>query len=444
MNIVFPKEVKRIIEKLNNSGFEGFIVGGCVRDCIMNKTPHDWDICTNAKPDEIESCFADHKTLDVGKKHGTIGVVISGKLYEITTYRIDGEYLDNRRPKSVEFTSDIKNDLSRRDFTINAMAFNEIKGLVDPFGGQQDIADRLIKCVGNATDRFNEDSLRILRGLRFASRFDFEIEKETSTAIHNCKELLNNVAYERIRVELMGIICGKSAEKILNDYRDVIAVIIPEITPCFDFEQKTPHHCLDVYRHIARSVGNIESDPLLRLTMLLHDIGKPNACTTDENGRNHFKGHPKISAEIAAGILKRLRFSNAIITDCLMLIEYHDVRFKGNKKTVKRVAGKIGIDNTKRLLKIQYADTMAQSEYNREQKLNDIKTAQAHINEIIKDSECFSLKQLAVNGYDLKSLGFPDGKLIGDILNDLYEKVIGDELPNDKEILLKYVKEKMS
>lgn len=438
--MIIPNTVKQIIQKLNSSGFEGYIVGGCVRDCIMNAEPHDWDICTSAKPDEIESCFAGYKTLDVGKKHGTIGVIINGNLYEITTYRVDGEYLDNRRPESVKYTSDIKNDLSRRDFTINAMAYNDENGLVDQFGGQRDIENKLIKCVGNPTERFNEDSLRILRGLRFASRFGFEIEAETSKSIHNRKELLNNVAYERIRVELMGIISGESAEKILNDYRDVIAVIIPEIVPCFDFEQKTPHHCLDVYRHISRSVGNIKDDPLLRLTMLLHDIGKPKACYYDPDGRAHFKGHPIISAEMAEIILKRLRFSNAVTDDCLKLIEYHDVRFKGNKKTVRRVAGKIGIENTKRLFKIQYADTMAQSEYRREEKLSDIKTAQAHLDEIIKDDECFSLNQLAINGNDLKALGFPNGKQIGYILDDLYEKVIGDELPNDKQKIIDYIK----
>ena len=222
MIINTPKEVNTIIQKLNNSGFEAFIVGGCVRDCIMGNAPHDWDICTSAKPDQTQACFCDYKTIDVGKKHGTIGVVMHGGIYEITTYRVDGEYEDNRHPQSVEFTSNINDDLSRRDFTVNAMAYNEKDGFVDSFGGREDIANKLIKCVGNPTDRFNEDSLRILRGLRFASRFDFEIEANTAKAIHDCKSLLHNVANERIREELIGILCGKSAEKILNDYRDVI------------------------------------------------------------------------------------------------------------------------------------------------------------------------------------------------------------------------------
>ena len=441
MIINTPKEVNTIIQKLNNSGFEAFIVGGCVRDCIMGNAPHDWDICTSAKPDQTQACFCGYKTIDVGKKHGTIGVVMHGGIYEITTYRVDGEYEDNRHPQSVEFTSNINDDLSRRDFTVNAMAYNEKDGFVDPFGGREDIANKLIKCVGNPTDRFIEDSLRILRGLRFASRFDFEIEANTAKAIHDCKSLLHNVANERIREELIGILCGKSAEKILNDYRDVIAGIIPEITPCFDFEQHTPHHCYDVYRHIAHSVGVIEPEPLLRMSMLLHDIGKPQACTTDINGRCHFKGHPKISAEMADVILKRLRFSNAFISDCLKLIIYHDVRFSGNKKTVKRVLGKLGKENMERLFKIQYADTMSQSDYNREQKLTDLNTAKAHLEEIIRDNECFSLKQLSVNGKDLIENGITDGREIGGILNYLFEKVLNNELENDRQALIKAVNE---
>ena len=436
MIINTPKEVKLIIKKLNNCGFEAFIVGGCVRDFIMGKAPHDWDICTNAKPEQTLACFSGYKTVDVGKRHGTIGVITHGGIYEITTYRVDGKYEDNRHPQSVEFTSKINDDLSRRDFTVNAMAYNDNDGIVDPFCGMEDINRKIIKCVGNPFDRFNEDSLRILRGLRFASRLDFEIEANTAKAIHNCKKLLHNVANERIREELLGILCGKSAEKILNEYRDIIAEIIPEIIPCFDFEQRTPHHCYDVYRHIAHSVGVIEPEPLLRMTMLLHDIGKPQACTTDPDGRCHFNGHPKISAQISDVILKRLRFSNAFIADCLKLIEYHDVRFRGNKKTVRRVLGKLGKENMERLFIIQHADTMSQSEYNREQKLYDLNAAKTHLEEIIRDNECFSLKRLAVNGKDLIDIGITDGKKIGEVLKFLFEKVLNEELENDKQVLI--------
>ncbi len=440
MNIEYPNEVKAIIERLNKNGFEAFIVGGCVRDCLMNTVPHDWDICTNAKPDQTESCFPDCKTVDVGKKHGTVGIVIQGKLYEVTTYRVDGEYLDNRRPESVEFTVNIKNDLSRRDFTINAIAYNNNNGLIDCFGGKEDINNKLIKCVGYPEKRFNEDALRILRGLRFASRFDFEIEKGTSEAIHNLKHLLNNVSAERIREELLGIICGKSAERILNDYRDVIAEIIPEISPCFDFEQRTPHHCFDVYRHITRSVAIIEPEPLLRLTMLLHDIGKPKACYEDKNGRRHFKGHPVISAELAEVILKRLRFSNAFITDCVKLIEYHDIRFKGSKAAIKRVIGQIGEENTAKLLKIQYADTMSQSDYRREQKLNDLKTAHNHFYEVVNNNECCTLKQLDIKGNELKTECGIEGIEISKTLNYLLDLVIDEKTKNKKSELLKAAK----
>ncbi len=440
MTINIPEEVNFILKKLQDNGFEGYLVGGCVRDSIMGNTPHDWDICTNAKPEQTQACFSEYNTIDVGKKHGTIGVIMHGGIYEITTYRVDGEYEDNRHPQSVEFTSNIKDDLSRRDFTVNAIAYNESNRLVDPFGGREDITKKLIKCVGNPIDRFGEDSLRILRGMRFASRFGFDIETRTAKAVHDCKSLLHNVANERIREELIGILCGKSVEQILNEYRDVIAEIIPEITPCFDFEQRTPHHCYDVYRHIVHSVGVIEPDPLLRMTMLMHDIGKPQACTTGYEGRRHFKGHPKISAQIADRVLKRLRFSNAFIADCLKLVEYHDVRFSGNKRTVRRILGKIGRENMERLFKIQYADTMSQSDYNREQKLSNIETAKNHLEEIIRDNECFSLKQLAVNGSDLIEIGITNGKEIGDTLNYLFEKVLNEELENDRQALINAVK----
>ncbi len=440
MTINIPEEVNFILKKLQDNGFEGYLVGGCVRDSIMGNTPHDWDICTNAKPEQTQACFSEYNTIDVGKKHGTIGVIMHGGIYEITTYRVDGEYEDNRHPQSVEFTSNIKDDLSRRDFTVNAIAYNESNRLVDPFGGREDITKKLIKCVGNPIDRFGEDSLRILRGMRFASRFGFDIETRTAKAVHDCKSLLHNVANERIREELIGILCGKSVEQILNEYRDVIAEIIPEITPCFDFEQRTPHHCYDVYRHIVHSVGVIEPDPLLRMTMLMHDIGKPQACTTGYEGRRHFKGHPKISAQIADRVLKRLRFSNAFIADCLKLTEYHDVRFSGNKRTVRRILGKIGRENMERLFKIQYADTMSQSDYNREQKLSNIETAKNHLDEIIRDNECFSLKQLAVNGSDLIEIGITNGKEIGDTLNYLFEKVLNEELENDRQALINAVK----
>lgn len=439
MNISIPHDVDLILQKLNNNGFEAYIVGGCVRDSLMNITPHDYDICTSASPDETEACFDGFKTLDVGKKHGTIGVVINGAVYEVTTFRIDGEYTDNRHPKEVIFTKRIIDDLSRRDFTINAMAYNEESGVLDYFGGRADIKNKLIRCVGKPAERFNEDALRILRGLRFVSRLGFDIEEETSNAIHRQKDLLQNIAAERIREELLGILTGEHAEKILLEYRDVIARIIPELEPCFDFEQRTPHHYLDVYGHIANSVGNIKPDPLLRLTMLLHDIGKPQACVTDKNGIRHFKGHPAISAAMAEIILKRLRFPNSFISDCIKLIEYHDVRFKGSKAALKRVMRKIGEENTERLLKIQRADILAQSDYRRDEKLSDYKTAEAHFSEIVKNNECYSLKQLKISGSDLIAMGITDGKKIGETLNDVLNKVINGELENNKSDIIKYI-----
>lgn len=299
MNIVLPKNVKTIIKILNTHNYEAFIVGGCVRDSVIGLTPHDWDICTNAKPEEIKKCFENFNTFDSGIKHGTISVVLDGEVFEVTTYRIDGTYSDNRRPDSVTFTSDITQDLARRDFTINAMAYNEKRGLIDPYGGRNDLSDKIIKCVGNPDFRFNEDALRIIRALRFASVYNFEIDDETAKSIHKNADLLNNIAVERISVELNKLLSGNGAEKILNNYRDVIAVFIPEIKPMFDYNQHTKHHNRDLWHHITYAVKSIDNSPLLRMSMLLHDIGKPKACKRDGDGTCHFKGHPKYSAEMA-------------------------------------------------------------------------------------------------------------------------------------------------
>lgn len=441
MNIVLPKNVKIIIDNLKKNSFEAFIVGGCVRDSIIGLTPHDWDICTNAKPEEIKKCFESFNTFDSGIKHGTISIVLDGEVFEVTTYRIDGTYSDNRRPDSVTFTSDITKDLARRDFTINAMAYNEQSGLIDPYDGRKDLSDKKIRCVGNPDFRFKEDALRIIRALRFASVFDFVIDDETSESIHKNADLLKNIAVERIAVELNKLLCGNGAEDILNNYRDVIAVFIPEIKPMFDYNQHTKHHNRDLWRHTTYSVKSVDNNPLLRMSMLLHDIGKPKACRRDDNGVCHFKGHPKYSAEMADNILHRLKYPTDFIETCITLIKYHDVRFNGSKRQLRHVMSAIGDKNVELLLKIQRADIMAQSDYKHEEKLEKLGLACQAYKEILADKDCFTLKQLEINGNDIKKLGVSDGVKIGKILKMLLSLVIEDKLENEKTALIKKAEE---
>lgn len=441
MKIVLPKNVKLIIDILNKNNFEAFIVGGCVRDSIIRLTPHDWDICTNAKPEEIKKCFEFFNTFDSGIKHGTISIVIDGEVYEVTTYRIDGTYSDNRRPDSVTFTSDIAKDLARRDFTINAMAYNEQCGLIDPYSGRNDLLDKIIRCVGNPDFRFNEDALRIIRALRFASVYDFVIENETSKSICKNADLLKNIAVERISVEFNKLLCGNGAEEILNNYRDVIAVFIPEIKPMFDYSQHTKHHNRDLWRHTTYSVKSIDKMPLLRMSMLLHDIGKPRACKRDEDGTCHFKGHPKYSAEMAEIILRRLKYPTDFIETCVTLIKYHDVRFSGSKRQLRHVMSAIGDKNVELLLKIQRADIMAQSDYKHKEKLEKLDLACEVYEEVLADKDCFTLKQLKINGNDIKKLGVTEGVKIGKILKMLLSLVIEDKLENKKSALLNKAEE---
>lgn len=433
MKIQLSDGVKVIISKLNNYGFEAFAVGGCVRDCVIGLVPHDWDVCTNAQPEQIKHCFKDFETFDSGIKHGTISVIYKRAIYEITTYRIDGEYLDSRHPESVEFTNDITKDLVRRDFTVNAMAYNEEKGLVDPFGGMHDVSRKIIKCVGDSDKRFDEDALRILRALRFASVYGFSIDNKTSDSVKNKSYLLGNIAYERIVAEFNRLLCGKNVEEILNGYKEVFSVFIPEFKPMFNFKQLNVHSNEDLWHQTTALVKLVEKDPLLRVAMLLHDIGKPESCP---NGRCKYYNYPKLSAKIAERILLRLKYSKNFIDDCLKLIEYQDVRLYDSKKNLKRVMNIVGVDNTRRLIKIQQAINSLLY-FKQDEKFM---TAQRQLEEIINGDECFKLSHLAVNGKDIINLGIKEGKAVGEILDILVNKVIDEELPNTKIILLEAAK----
>lgn len=440
MKILIPQAPKRALNILNENGYESYVVGGCVRDSLLGDSPKDWDITTNALPEETEKCFIGYKIIETGLKHGTITVMIDKEPLEITTYRIDGEYLDNRRPESVEFTSDIKEDLSRRDFTVNAMAYGLNDNFIDYFQGQEDLNRKIIRCVGDADKRFNEDALRILRALRFASVLDFTIDEETSKSIFRNKMLLKNIASERIIVEFNKLLCGKNAEFILNKYRDVIAVFIPEIKPMFDFDQKNPHHIYDVWKHTVKSVVSVPPNAVQRLAMLFHDIAKPACYHVDDNGVGHFYGHPIKSSQMTKDILKRLKYDNQTINTVKELVFFHDYRAVATNKSVKKLLNKSGEYIFSLLSDIQRADALAQNPIELQEKLNRIDAFEVTAKKIISSGLCFQIKDLALNGKDLINLGVPQGKRVGEVLEMLLEKVIEEKCENTKEDLTKQVK----
>jgi len=440
VNINIPSEVQFIIDTLEKSGYEAYAVGGCVRDAVLHNDPKDWDICTPALPEQIMRCFEGYHIIETGLKHGTITLLIDNKPYEITTYRIDGIYSDNRHPDKVEFVSKLKEDLSRRDFTINAMAFNPSKGFVDYFGGVLDINNRIIRCVGDADKRFQEDALRIMRALRFASVLGFSLDAETSNAINRNAKLLKNIAVERISVELNKLINGLDADKILLSYTLVIEEIIPEIKAMIGFEQNNPYHHLDVWRHTVESIINTPAETALRLTMLFHDIAKP-VSYTEEDSIGHFYGHPQISSDMAKQILSRLKYDNQTIETVTQLILYHDTDIQPRRKHIKRWLNRIGEDRFRQLLIIKRADAMAQSEKHRQKRIDTLDAIVPILNEIIENHQCFSLKDLAINGKDLIAIGVPEGAMIGNVLNQLLDLVINELIENEKVQLIKVAQE---
>lgn len=443
MNIYISDNAKFILDLLKSKGFKAYIVGGSVRDIIIddNNIPDDYDFATDANPDQILDVFKDYNTYEVGKKFGTISVLIDDAKYEITTFRKESDYNDNRHPSSVVFTDSLKEDVSRRDFTINAIAYNFDEGIVDHYFGIDDIKNRVIRCVGDPDERFNEDALRILRAIRFSASLDFEIEEKTKKSIFKNKELLNNIPVERITQEFNKFLCIKSIYKILDEYREVFSVFIPELKTMFEFEQITPYHKYDLWHHTIHSVENIRPDLLLRMTMLLHDLGKVTTRVIDKNGRTHFKGHPKESVYIAGGILNRLKYSKSFINDVLILIDYHDDRFNGNNIEIKECMKVLGIPLMMNLIDVQIADFSAQSDYLYKERFEIIENTIKEVNKIISENQCFSFDTLEINGDNLINLGIPEGENIGIILNDILNKVIYNELENQHDILIEFVKD---
>ena len=436
MLIRLPDKVKKIIDTLQTNGYEAYAVGGCVRDSILGRIPDDWDITTSATPMETKELF--QRTFDTGIEHGTITVLIDKDAFEVTTYRVDGEYEDSRHPSEVTFTRSLKEDLLRRDFTINAMAYNDIEGLVDIFGGLEDLNQKTIRCVGDARARFGEDALRILRAVRFAGQLGFEIEEETQRGITELAPTLANISAERIQVELIKMLTSPNPGMLNSAYElGITKVILPEFDAMMQTTQENPHHKYSVGEHTLRAIGAIRADKVLRLTMLFHDIAKPMMKTMDENGVAHFKMHDSKGAEMTKQILRRLKFDNDTMNKVVRLVQYHDYRMPAEPKNVRRAMNKIGEDLFPYYLEVRMADTLAQSEYLQDEKIQNIQDVRTCYEEILEKQECVSLKTLAVTGSDLIASGMKPGKEIGEVLNKLLEYVIEHPEVNKKEELLK-------
>lgn len=435
MKIEIPSKVAMILQKLENAGFEAYAVGGCVRDSILGRIPDDWDITTSARPEQVKALF--HRTVDTGLQHGTVTVMMDKEGFEVTTYRVDGEYEDGRHPKEVTFTASLEEDLKRRDFTINAMAYNPSVGLVDLFGGIGDIADKVIRCVGNPLERFTEDALRIMRAVRFSAQLGFRIEENTRDALVVLAPNLAHVSAERIQVELLKLLVSPHPDYLRVAYEaGITKEFLPEWDACMVTEQNTPHHCYTVGEHTLHSLVNIRPDKVLRLTMLLHDIGKPVVKRTDETGRDHFKMHGPQGERMAHDILRRLKFDNDTIGKVCRLIKWHDYRPLPNMQEVRHAVNKIGADLFPLYLEVQKADVQAQSEYCREEKMERIEGVQACWERIQEENQCVSLKNLAVTGRDLIAAGIAPGKEIGEILQCFLNLVLDDPEANKKEILM--------
>jgi len=435
MKIRLPATVRMVLDSLHAKGFEAYVVGGCVRDFVLGRRPEDWDITTSARPEQIKQIFA--KTIDTGIEHGTVTVLVGGKAFEVTTYRIDGEYKDSRHPEQVTFTASLAEDLKRRDFTINAMAYNEEEGLIDLYGGMEDLQKKVIRCVGNPEERFSEDALRILRAVRFSAQLNFGIDPDTIVGIVRLAPNLAKISAERICVELTKLITSDHPEYLKVAYEaGITRVILPEFDAMMHTPQNNPHHMYNVGEHTIVSMAEVQKDRVLRFTMLLHDVGKPACRTTDANGIDHFKGHGEVGASMAVRIMRRLKMDNETIRKVRTLIIYHDWRVKPEEKQVRHLLHKIGPDLFPLFIKVQDADTMAQSAWKREEKLQRVIGVAQVGEKVLAEKQCIDLKGLAVNGKDLIEDGVPKGPEVGKLLEMALEVVLDDPQKNNREELL--------
>lgn len=437
MVIQLPKKVKKILDKLQVNGYEAYAVGGCVRDTILGRNPKDWDITTSATPEQMKVVFS--RTIDTGIEHGTVTVMIGTEGFEVTTYRIDGEYEDARHPKEVIYTRNLLDDLKRRDFTMNTMAYNEQVGLVDKFDGLEDLKRGMIRCVGNPKERFSEDALRILRAIRFAAQLGFTIEDETKKAITTLAPNLIKVSAERIQVELIKLVTSDYPQEMKTLYETGVSqVILPEWDKMMETTQQNPHHSYTVGEHSIKAMLEVPEDKVLRLTMLLHDVAKPECKTVDDEGIDHFYGHPKRGQEMAKEILRRLKFDNATMNKVCHLIRWHDCNPILTKKSIRHAIFEIGIEQFPDIFVVKKADVLAQSQYMRTEKMAYLNEYQHIYEEILREQQCLSLKDLAVTGSDLIQAGMKPGKQIGETLHTLLEIVLNEPEKNTKEYLLGY------
>ena len=428
-----------ILRTLTAAGYEAYLVGGCVRDLLRGVPPHDWDICTSARPEETAACFAGHPVLETGLKHGTVTDLTDSGPYEITTYRAEGPYSDGRRPDHVRFVGRLEQDLARRDFTMNAIALGPDGTLRDPFGGAGDIRAGQIRCVGEPARRFQEDGLRLMRALRFASVFGYGIEERTAQAIHGCRAMLDRVAAERIRVELRQLLTGQNAGSILRQYPDVIWRFWPELEPLAGMEQNNPWHCRDGWEHTLHALEASPADAVVRLAVLLHDIGKPQCKSTDEQGIDHFYGHPAAGAELAERLLRRLKFDRATIRQVVTLVELHDAPLPRDGKGIRRWLGRLGPEAFFRLLEVKRADMLGHTPGKAAAPLAELAKFKAEAEQLVSEGQCFTLKDLTVSGRDVVAAGAVPGPDVGRVLDRLLERVLDGELPNRREGLLEHI-----
>lgn len=435
IEIRIPPGAARILRVLEDHGYEAFVVGGCVRDSLLGRNPNDWDITTSALPLQVKALF--RRTIDTGLKHGTVTILMDGEPFEVTTYRVDGEYLDGRHPSEVTFTASLQEDLQRRDFTINAMAYSEKKGLQDLFGGLPDLEKGLIRAVGDPAKRFGEDALRIMRAVRFAAQLGYEVEADTVQAMKELAPTLSKISAERIAAELEKLLVSPHPEKLKMAYEcGITAVILPEFDRCMETAQNNPHHKYSVGEHTIVSIGNARPDRILRYTMLMHDMGKPSCKTTDEQGIDHFYGHQEVSAQMANDILRRLKSDNETRRSVSKLVRYHDLTCGLTGKSVRKAISLIGEDLFPLYLEVKDADTRAQSDFRFQEKMDYLEEVRLLYRKILEEGDCLSLKDLAVNGKDLIAAGMKPGREIGEVLGAMYRDVIDDPEHNNKEYLM--------
>lgn len=440
--IRIPPTVEMLLHRLSAAGFAAYAVGGCVRDSLLGLQPQDWDICTSARPEQTAECFAAERTILTGAKYGTVTVLAANTPFEITTFRAESTYTDRRHPDAVSFLTELRGDLSRRDFTVNAMAAAADGAVIDLFGGQEDLQNRLIRCVGAPRERFSEDVLRILRGLRFASRLDFAVERETAAAIHECREMLSGAAPERLHKELSGLLCGRGVFRVLCEYPDVLCALIPELRRTVGFRQYHYNHAYDVYTHTAAVTAAVEPEERLRLAALLHDIAKPNEFFFDKNLVGHFYGHAVAGAAEAERILRRLRYDGGTVSAVAALVRAHDLDLSAmTERQMRRLLAKHGEEQTRALLRLRRADRLGKGTEPPSAPEEEAVRAEALLSRLVEGQACVRLPQMAISGRDLLALGVPQGPRIGALLETILQAVLEEKLPNEREALVEYAQE---